>query len=64
MGEHSMYTANELKRLAADRGPFFADNARQALLWAARVLDAADAAVQAERQRAEAAEQRLKQLGA
>ena len=64
MPDHSRYTAADLVRLADDKGPFFADNARQALRWAARVLDAADAAVQAERQRAEAAEQRIKKLGA
>jgi hypothetical protein len=60
MPEHARYTAADLITLANDRGPFFADNARQALRWAARVLEAADAAVQAERRRAEAAEQRLK----
>jgi len=59
MAEHSRYTAVDLQRLADDKGPFFADNARQALCWAARVLDAADAAVQAERKRAEAAEREL-----
>lgn len=62
MAQHSRYTASDLMRLANDKGPFFADNARQALHWAARVLDAADAAVQAERERAEAAERKLKEL--
>ena len=55
------YTAAELVQLADDRGPFFADNARQALRWAARVLDAADEAVQAERLRAEEAATALPQ---
>ncbi len=48
------YTTADLEALARDKGPFFADNARQALLWAARTLEAADAAVNAERLRAEA----------
>lgn len=61
MPEHARYTTADLIRLADDRGPFFADNARQALRWAARTLEAADAAVQSERLRAERAEDLAKQ---
>lgn len=46
------YTTDELTRLASDRGPFAVDNMRQALIWAAQTLQAADAAVNAERERA------------
>ena len=48
------YTNKDLRALANDRGPFAADQMRQALRWAADVLDAADAAVGAERRRADA----------
>jgi hypothetical protein len=47
------YTTDELRALAKDRGPFFAGNARSALLFCADVIDAATAAVEAERRRAE-----------
>ena len=47
------YTTEDMQRLASDRGPFAADKMRSALLWAARVLEAADRAVTAERERAE-----------
>ena len=51
------YTPAELRALANSRGrnPFFADEAAAALKYAALVLEAADAAVKAECQRAEAA---------
>ena len=52
----AMYSHDDLMRLAKDAGPFFADNARQSLQWAARTLAAADEAVTAERARAESAE--------
>lgn len=41
------YSIADLERIAADKGPFFADNARQALSWVRNVLIAADAAVNA-----------------
>lgn len=49
------YTPAELRALADSRhtNPFFADQARAAMHYAANVLEAADAAVTAERQRAE-----------
>lgn len=60
MPEHSRYTQGDLIRIAHDKGPFFRDNACQALMWCARVLEAADSAVQAERERAERAEKQLR----
>lgn len=50
-----LYTPAELLRLTKDRGPFAADRMRAALVWAARTLTAADAAVKAEHARAESA---------
>lgn len=49
------YTPAELRALADSRhtNPFVADQARAAMHYAANVLEAADAAVTAERQRAE-----------
>lgn len=49
------YTPAELRALADSRhtNPFFADQAKAAMHYAANVLEAADAAVTAERQRAE-----------
>ena len=51
------YTPNELRALADSRkqNPFWADEVQAALYYAANVLEAADASVKAERQRAEAA---------
>lgn len=45
------YTTKELLALADDKGPFFADNARQALKWAAHTLDAAQIAIEETRLR-------------
>lgn len=53
--ERARYSAADLKRLSEDRGPFARDNMSAALVWAARTLEAAGAAVKAERQRAEQA---------
>lgn len=49
------YTPKELRELADSRGknPYWADQVRQALHYAANVLDAADTAVNAERKRAD-----------
>jgi hypothetical protein len=52
----ALYTTADLKALAMDKGPFAPDAMRQALMWAAQTLEAADAAVNAERRRAEIAE--------
>ena len=46
------YTADDLRALAADPGPFAQGKLRAAIVWAADVLDAADSAVRAERNRA------------
>jgi hypothetical protein len=47
------YSTKDLEALAADTGPFAADNMRQALRWAARTLEAADEAVESEYERAQ-----------
>ena len=39
------YTHDELMALSKDKGPLFDGSARQALVWAAATLDAADLAV-------------------
>lgn len=39
------YTHDELLALSKDKGPLFDGSARQALVWAAATLDAADLAV-------------------
>ena len=57
------YTTDDLLAIANDKGPHFADNARQALKWAALALEAADAAVNAERLRADAALAKLAAKG-
>ena len=51
------YTPNALRALADSRkkNPFWADEVQAALHYAANVLEAADAAVKAEHERAEAA---------
>ena len=41
------YSRADLEKIADDKGPFFAGNARQALRWASDVLEAADQAVKA-----------------
>ena len=46
------YTADDLRALADDTGPFAQGKLRAAIVWAADVLDAADSAVRAERNRA------------
>lgn len=46
--ENSRYSPADLERIADDKGPYFDGMARQALRWAASVLEAADAAVNAE----------------
>lgn len=47
------YTTDELIALSKDEGPFALGNLRQAIVWAAQTLKAADAAVKAEYARAE-----------
>ncbi len=49
----ALYSTKDIYALAADRGPFAVDKMRQALLWAARTLEAADKAVAAEHERAQ-----------
>jgi hypothetical protein len=51
------YTPDELRALADSRkqNPFWSDEAQAAMTYAANVLDAADASVKAEFERAEAA---------
>ena len=46
------YTTDELLKLAKDEGPLALSNLRQAIVWAAQTLEAADAAVKAEYERA------------
>ena len=47
------YTTDELIALSKDEGPFALGNLRQAIVWAAQTVKAADAAVKAEYARAE-----------
>lgn len=46
------YTTGELLKLAKDEGPLALSNLQQAVVWAAQTLEAADAAVKAEYERA------------
>lgn len=52
------FTPDELRELAKDRGPFFADTARAALIYCADVKAAADEAIQEASRRLAAAEAR------